>query len=154
MATGTLPFSDESSGVIFQAILDGTPTPAVRLNPDVPPDLERVIAKCLEKDCNLRYQHASDIRTDLQRLKRRTVEVHFPIHQVRHVTALAEELHHFLAGPCQLCPPGFRLRVLLKSANLVAIEDESTCRSPRLSVLRTGKLFVPSFTVLPFSTRD
>jgi eukaryotic-like serine/threonine-protein kinase len=72
MATGTMPFRGESSGVIFKAILDGTPAPPVRLNPDVPADLERVIAKCLEKDRNLRYQHASDIRTDLQRLKRDT----------------------------------------------------------------------------------
>ena len=70
MATGMLPFRGESSGVIFKAILDGTPTSAVRLNPDLPPDLERIIDKCLEKDRSLRYQHASDIRTDLQRLKR------------------------------------------------------------------------------------
>jgi eukaryotic-like serine/threonine-protein kinase len=72
MATGTLPFRGESSGVIFKAILDGTPTPAVRLNPALPTDLERVINKCLEKDRNLRYQHASEIRTDLQRVKRDT----------------------------------------------------------------------------------
>ena len=72
MATGTLPFRGESSGVIFKAILDGTPTPAVRLNPDLPADLERIVNKCLEKDRNLRYQHASEIRTDLQRLKRDT----------------------------------------------------------------------------------
>ncbi len=70
MATGTLPFRGESSGVIFKAILDVTPIPPVRLNPDVPADLERIVNKCLEKDRNLRYQHASDIRTDLQRLKR------------------------------------------------------------------------------------
>jgi tetratricopeptide (TPR) repeat protein len=70
MATGTLPFRGESSGVIFHAILDGTPTLAVRLNPDVPAELERIINKCLEKDRNLRYQHASDVRTDLMRLKR------------------------------------------------------------------------------------
>jgi serine/threonine protein kinase/Tol biopolymer transport system component len=70
MATGTLPFRGESSGVIFKAILDGTPTPAVRLNPDVPSKLEEIINKCLEKDRHLRYQHASDVRTDLQRLKR------------------------------------------------------------------------------------
>ncbi len=73
MATGALPFRGESTGVIFKAILDGTPTPAVRLNPDLPVELERIIAKCLEKDRNLRYQHASDIRTDLQRLRRDTV---------------------------------------------------------------------------------
>ena len=66
----TLPFRGESSGVIFKAILDAAPTPAVRLNPDVPAELERIINKALEKDRNLRYQHASEIRTDLQRLKR------------------------------------------------------------------------------------
>ncbi len=72
MATGAMPFRGESSGVIFKAILDSTPTPAVRLNPDLPQKLEDIIAKCLEKDRNLRYQHASEIRTDLQRLKRDT----------------------------------------------------------------------------------
>ena len=70
MATGTLPFRGESSGVIFKAILDGTPTSAVRLNPDVPAKLEEIINKALEKDSNLRYQHAADMRTDLQRLRR------------------------------------------------------------------------------------
>src|SRR6266853_1216546 len=72
MCTGTLPFRGESSGVIFKAILDGTPTSAVRLNPDLPAELERIINKALEKDRNLRYQHASETRTDLQRLKRDT----------------------------------------------------------------------------------
>jgi eukaryotic-like serine/threonine-protein kinase len=72
MATGKLPFRGESTGAIFDSILNHAPVPAVRLNPDVPAGLERIIDKCLEKDRNLRYQHASDIRTDLQRLKRDT----------------------------------------------------------------------------------
>jgi len=72
MATGTLPFRGESSGVIFESILNRIPTSVVRLNPDVPPELERIVGKCLEKDRTLRYQHAADIRTDLQRLKRDT----------------------------------------------------------------------------------
>jgi eukaryotic-like serine/threonine-protein kinase len=72
MATGAMPFRGESTGIIFNAILERPPVPPVRINPDVPPDLERIINKCLEKDRNLRYQHASDIRTDLQRLKRDT----------------------------------------------------------------------------------
>src|SRR5438309_2521260 len=72
MCTGVLPFRGESAGVIFEAILRRAPAPAVRFNPDLPADFERIVNKCLEKDRNLRYQHASDVRTDLQRLKRDT----------------------------------------------------------------------------------
>src|SRR5205814_3218314 len=72
VVTGTLPFRGESSGVIFESILNRAPIAAVRLNPDVPAELERIIGKCLEKDRDLRYQHAAEIRTDLQRLKRDT----------------------------------------------------------------------------------
>jgi serine/threonine protein kinase/TolB-like protein len=72
MATGTLPFRGESSGVISHEILDRDPVPAVRLNPDLPPKLEDVINKALEKDLEMRYQHAADMRADLKRLKRET----------------------------------------------------------------------------------
>jgi serine/threonine protein kinase/tetratricopeptide (TPR) repeat protein len=72
MATGQLPFHGESSAVICKAILDSVPPPPIRFNRDVPPKLEDIINKCLEKDRNMRYQHASDLRTDLQRLKRDT----------------------------------------------------------------------------------
>ena len=70
MATGALPFHGESTGVIFESILNRVPVSPVRLNPDVPLKLEEIINKALEKDRNLRYQHAADMRTDLQRLKR------------------------------------------------------------------------------------
>src|SRR5208337_3878569 len=70
MATGARPFHGESTGVIFESILNREPVSPVRLNPDVPPELERIISKALEKDRKLRYQSAADIRTDLQRLKR------------------------------------------------------------------------------------
>jgi eukaryotic-like serine/threonine-protein kinase len=72
MATGVQPFRGETSGVIAEAILNRTPLAPVRLNPDLPPKLEEIVMKALEKDRKLRYQNASDIRTDLQRLRRDT----------------------------------------------------------------------------------
>ena len=72
MATGALPFQGESSGVIFKAILDSAPVSPLRFNPTIPPKLEDIINKALEKDPNLRYQGAAEMRADLQRLKRDT----------------------------------------------------------------------------------
>jgi eukaryotic-like serine/threonine-protein kinase len=72
MATGALPFRGDTTAAIFDGILHGEPTAVVRLNPVLPAELERVISKCLEKDQELRYQHASDIRSDLRRIRRDT----------------------------------------------------------------------------------
>ena len=98
MATGALPFRGESSGVIFNNILERAPVPPVRLNPDLPPDLERTINKCLEKDRNLRYQHALDVRTDLQRLGRDTEPGHL---RMSDTDAEAVEARTIPAAPVQ-----------------------------------------------------
>jgi len=79
MATGRMPFRGDTTGMIFHSILDGTPTSAARLNPDLPVELERIINKALEKDKNLRYQSATDIRTDLKRLTRDSASSQAPV---------------------------------------------------------------------------
>jgi eukaryotic-like serine/threonine-protein kinase len=79
MSTGALPFNGRTNALVFQAILDRTPTPARQWNPSIPAKLDEIIQKALEKDRNLRYQSAADLRTDLQRLKRDTESVKVPV---------------------------------------------------------------------------
>ena len=78
MATGQLAFAGNTSGVIFHAILSQTPISALRINPQIPPKLEQIIGKGIDKDRKLRYQSAAEIRTDLQRLKRDTESAQVP----------------------------------------------------------------------------
>jgi serine/threonine protein kinase/tetratricopeptide (TPR) repeat protein len=96
MTTGRMPFRGESPGVITEAILNRTPVAAVRLNPDIPPKLEDIINKAMEKDCNLRYQTASDLRTDLQRLMRDT--------QLGRAPAIEEEEEEYVPLPVKSGP--------------------------------------------------
>jgi serine/threonine protein kinase len=91
MSTGTMPFRGESTALIFKAILDGEPTPAVRLNPAVPAELERIINKSLEKDRDLRYQGAAELRADLKRLKREIDSRHRPSSASSAAFPVAEE---------------------------------------------------------------
>jgi serine/threonine protein kinase len=99
MATGKLPFHGATSAATFNEILHRAPVPAVRLNPEISQRLEDVINKALEKDRNLRYQHASEVRADLQRLKRDTDSVRSGIPAARGVTEVGDALLNEQAKP-------------------------------------------------------
>src|SRR6202030_4150377 len=98
MASGQLPFRGETSGVIFDGILNRTPISSVRLNPDLPAGLEEIINKALEKDRNLRYQHASEMRSDLSRLQRDTQMRPVPAEQGQGLVAGATQNRELLSG--------------------------------------------------------
>ena len=91
MCTGTLPFPGDTSGVIFESILNRAPQPAIRLNPAIPPKLEDIVNKALEKDPGLRYQHAAEIQADLRRLERDTETGRVAVANAKMLASLAPQ---------------------------------------------------------------
>ena len=142
MATGTMPFRGESSGVISREILDGDPVPAVRLNPDLPSKLEDIINKALEKDRELRYQHAADMRADLKRLKRETESRHGAPASSGTVAVAQESGAHVAAQPPS--PLSRSSRALAPSTSSSAVKIVEVPVAGR----KLWKLLVPAAVIL------
>ncbi len=133
MATGALPFRGDTSGLIFNAILNRAPLDPVRLNPDLPPKLEDIINRALEKDRNLPYQHASDMRAELQRLKRDTESGRTA------VLSMSEEEPAELARVATRSSSG---RQKARSATKPALTEDSEASPWRKRLLVLSSLFV------------
>ena len=141
MATAQLPFRGESSAVIFREILDRDPVPAVRLNPDLPLKLEEIIDKALEKDRDLRYQHASDMRTDLKRLKRETESRH-GVSATSGMVAVTQESGSPAAQPPS--SPSGSAPTLAQSSSSSAVKPAEVPVAAR----KLWKVLVPAATIL------
>jgi serine/threonine protein kinase len=171
MATGGLPFKGETSGAIFDAILHGTPPAASRLNPQVPAELERILQKALEKDRDVRYQHASELRADLSRTKRDTtgsISATMPTHTepakhagwiwpsvIAAVLALAGLLvWHFRPVPRESsnAPTAPATVAVLPFQNLGADKDSDYLRMALPDEIATTLSAIRTLSIRPFST--
>ena len=150
MATGKLPFRADSSAEIFKAILDATPTPPMRLNPDVPADLERIIGKALEKDRDLRYQSAADLRSDLTRLKRDLDSGRTSAFQSAVPPAVTADsgVRHSSATSAPTPVPSRKLLTLGVAAVLIVAAVATVAYLLYSRLAKTGK--IDSIAVLPF----
>jgi len=173
MATGLLPFRGDTSGVIFESILNRAPAPAVRLNPDIPAGFEHVINKALEKDRNLRYQSAAEMRADLQRLKRDTdsgksaaLPKAAPVSRKRRLQWVAAaavgviaaivialflwQSRHPQASP--LDSVSSKAIAVLPFQNAGSDKDTDFLRLALPDEIATALSYVPSFSIRPFAT--
>jgi serine/threonine protein kinase/tetratricopeptide (TPR) repeat protein len=143
MATGTLPFHGESSGVISHEILDRDPVPVLRLNPNLPPKLEDIIGKGLEKDRDLRYQVAAEMRADLKRLKRETESRHGVPVSSGTVSAVHESSTQVVAPPPSSVPGTSPLASPSPSSSAARAAELSAAKRAKLS-----KVIVPAALVV------
>jgi len=144
MATGALPFHGETSALIFNAILNSDPPPAIRFNRDIPPKLEDIINKALEKDRNLRYQSAAEMRADLQRLKRDTETGRVGVTSSGTVAAATEPVYS-AAAPAPFAPGSAPVAVFASSSSAseaTAIPMSGARRRSRTLMLVLGVLIV------------
>ena len=137
MATGSLPFKGSTTGVVFDEILNKPPTSPVRLNPELPDDLEKAINGLLEKDAQLRYQHASDLRSELKRLKRDTD---------LGKTAVSREVPVTTPGRRSYFWPAVAGAVVLLVVVALALFGPSTVTAPGEAI--------DSIAILPFENRS
>src|SRR5438876_5198666 len=144
MATGALPFHGEISGLIFKVILDSDPPPPIRFNRDIPPKLEDIINRALEKDRNLRYQHASEMRAELQRLKRDTETGRMPSASSGRVASLQESGTQ--SAITQATPPSGSALAVTTSASTAAAAK--LAEIPLSQNANLWKIAIPSVVLL------
>src|SRR6202049_1372532 len=147
MITGQLPFRGDSTATIFEAILNRTPVPAVRLNPDVLPELEHIINRALEKDRELRYQHASEMRSELQRLKRDT-ETGRAIAASSGTVAVAQESGSHVAQPPSPASGSSPALASYPASSAVKVAEPSAAGHGKLGKIVVSVLLVGLFIAM------